>query len=110
MFLRRVPEVHPQDLAEELRRPERPLLVDVREPDETAVSVLPEALCIPMDSLPDRLQELPKDREIVLVCRSGARSGACTRFLLQQGFTKVRNLRGGMIAWARTVDPQLPVA
>ncbi len=82
----------------------------MREPDETAVSVLPEALCVPMDTLPDRLSELPKDRDIVVVCRSGARSGACTRFLLDQGFVRVKNLRGGMIGWARTVDPSLPVA
>lgn len=110
MFFRRLPEVHPSDLAEELRKSDKPLLVDVREPDETAVSVLPGALCIPMDSLPDRLHELPRDREIVLICRSGGRSGACTRFLLQQGFTRVRNLRGGMRDWARFVDPALPVA
>jgi rhodanese-related sulfurtransferase len=110
MFFQRIPEVGPLELVAELRETKQPLLLDVREPEETRVSVLPGALCIPMDGLPDRLHELPRDREIVLICRSGARSAACTRFLLQQGFTKVRNLRGGMKGWARAVDPQLPVA
>ncbi len=110
MFFRRVPEVDPRELAERLRGEDKPVVVDVREPDETAVSKLPEALCIPMDSLPERLAELPKDRDIVLVCRSGARSGACTRFLIQNGFDRARNLRGGMIGWSRAVDPKMPVA
>ncbi|MCA1947196.1 MAG: rhodanese-like domain-containing protein [Armatimonadetes bacterium] len=110
MFFRRVPEVAPHELAERLRGEEKPLVVDVREPDETAVSKLPGALCIPMDQLPERLAELPKDRDIVVVCRSGARSGACTRYLIQSGFTRVKNLRGGMIGWSRAVDPKMPVA
>ena len=72
-------------------------LLDVREPFELAVENLPDALNIPLGQLRARLGELPRDREILVVCRSGQRAYYATRMLLQQGF-KARNIPGGMLS------------
>ncbi len=72
--------------------------VDVRTPDEVAGGTLPGAENIPLDDLANRLGELDPVRRVVLLCRSGNRSGAAARFLVTQGFTDVVNLTGGMLA------------
>lgn len=77
------------------------VLVDIRTPAEVAQGAIPDATHIPMHLLPLRLAELPRDRDIVLYCRSGARSYHACQFLAQQGLGNVINLRGGIIAWAR---------
>ena len=74
-------------------------LLDVREPMELAVENVPEALNIPLGQLRGRLDELPRDREIHVICRSGQRAYYATRVLLQNGF-KARNISGGMLALA----------
>lgn len=78
-----------------------PLLVDIRTPEEVAAGAIPRATHIPMHLLPLRMQELPRDREVVLYCRSGARSYHACQYLAQQGLDNLTNLRGGIIAWAR---------
>ena len=90
----------------------RPVLLDVREPWEWAVSNLEDrgARLIPLGELPDRLSELPRDRELVVYCRTGARSDQAARLLRDAGFPRARNLAGGLREWAREVDPDLPVA
>jgi rhodanese-related sulfurtransferase len=80
---------------------EKPLLLDIRTPAEVAQGGIPNALHIPMHLLPLRIAELPKDRDLVLYCRSGARSYHACQYLAQQGFDNAVNLRGGIIAWAR---------
>jgi rhodanese-related sulfurtransferase len=75
------------------------LLLDVRQPDEWDAGHAPGATLIPLRQVPERLAELPRDRRIVAICRSGARSGRATDFLVAQGFDAV-NLAGGMKAWA----------
>ncbi|MDZ7621131.1 MAG: FAD-dependent oxidoreductase [Candidatus Competibacteraceae bacterium] len=74
-------------------------LLDVREPMELAVENVPEALDIPLGQLRARLGELPRDREIHVICRSGQRAYLATRILLQNGF-KARNISGGMLSLA----------
>jgi len=78
-----------------------PLLVDIRTPAEVAQGAIPGAIHIPMHLLPLRMGELPRDQDVVLYCRSGARSYHACQYLLQQGFDNAVNLRGGIIAWAR---------
>lgn len=75
-------------------------LVDVREPDEVAAGTLPGAVNIPLGDLPHRLDELDPSRRVVLLCRSGGRSGRAAEFLAAQGFRDVVNLTGGMLAVA----------
>lgn len=77
-------------------------IVDVRQPQEVAAGAIPGAINIPMVSLPLRSNEIDADKQVVLVCRSGARSGQCTAWLMQNGNNNVHNLRGGMIAWANS--------
>ena len=79
--------------------PDDSFLLDVREPVELALENMPGALNIPLGQLRERLAELPRDREIHVICRSGQRAYNATRVLLQNGF-KVRNLSGGMLARA----------
>ena len=76
-----------------------PLLLDVREPDEFAAYRIEGSTLIPMRAIPARLHELDRRADVVMVCRSGARSGMAQALLQAQGFTNVRNLIGGVIAW-----------
>ncbi|MBV9496698.1 MAG: molybdopterin-synthase adenylyltransferase MoeB [Acidobacteria bacterium] len=85
-------------------------LVDVREPYEWEVSHLENAIHIPLAQVPQRIGEIPRDKEIVMICRSGGRSARAQQFLQQMGYERVLNLVGGLKAWARDCDPALPVA
>ena len=75
------------------------LLIDVREPDEHAAAHIPEARLIPLRTLPQELETLPRDREILIHCKSGGRSGRAVEFLLENGFIDLKNVAGGMDAW-----------
>jgi rhodanese-related sulfurtransferase len=77
-------------------------LVDVREPAEVAAGTIPGAMNIPLGELPVRLNELDRDRTVVLLCRSGGRSRQAARFLSAHGFADVVNLSGGMLAYQTT--------
>lgn len=89
-----------KELKEKMDRGDDFVLIDVRQPDEHEAFNAGGAL-IPLQSLPQRLNEIEqhKDAEVVVYCRSGARSGAAQRMLRQAGFKNVRNLQGGMLAW-----------
>jgi rhodanese-related sulfurtransferase len=76
------------------------LLIDVREPAEWQHGHAPKAKLIPLGSLSSRLSEIPREREVLLICRSGNRSGNAQRQLLQLGYERVVNVSGGMNAWA----------
>jgi len=75
------------------------MLLDVREPDEYSVGHISGAVLIPLGELGLRLQELPKDRLIIVQCRSGSRSAQGRDLLLKKGFTNVTSLSGGILAW-----------
>lgn len=75
------------------------LIVDVREPNEFAQGRVEGAVLIPLGQLASRYSELPRDRTLLMLCRSGGRSANATRFLVSQGFEKAANVEGGMIAW-----------
>lgn len=86
-----------------------PLLLDVREPHELQISALPGALNIPLGALAARLSELDSAREMVVFCKAGTRSARALELLVSAGFKRVKNLKGGINAWAREVDQRLPV-
>jgi len=75
------------------------LLIDVREPDEHALANIPQARLIPLATLPEHLDSLPRDRQIHIHCKAGGRSARAAKFLLENGFTRVSNVSGGMDAW-----------
>ncbi len=107
------PTMHPdeitvEDLKAKLDAGETFRLIDVREPNEVAMSQIPGSEHIAMNSVPQRLDELGKDDEIVLHCRSGSRSMRVLNFLRSQGYTNVKNLQGGIHAWSDRIDPSVP--
>ena len=81
-------------------------MLDVRTPEEWNEYHIPGSTLIPLDQLETRLNEVPKDKDVVVVCRSGNRSLSATRQLASAGFNVV-NLRGGMLAWSRA---RLPIS
>ena len=83
---------------------EPPLLLDVRQPWEYDICNLEDSVLIPMSQIPAKLDQLEKDQETVVICHHGVRSRRVASFLEQAGFSKVINLKGGLDAWARTVD------
>ena len=104
-------DITPAELSQRLASGEDIVLIDVREPHEWNTGHIESATHIPMNQVPQRLAEIPKDKEVVMICRSGARSGHVQHHLLgAQGYTRVLNLTGGMQRWAREVDPSIRVA
>ena len=100
-----VKDITPIELQARLAAPEPPVVLDVREAWELAISRLPGTLDIPMNELPARLSDLDPNRELVVMCRSGGRSMQVAQFLDRQGFHSVSNLKGGILAWSQDVDP-----
>jgi rhodanese-related sulfurtransferase len=80
----------------------------VREPYEHSLAKLDGSVLIPLGTLPQSLEKLDRDVEIVAYCHHGMRSADAVGFLLQQGFTNVKNLVGGIDAWSVQVDPSVP--
>ncbi|HET6595947.1 MAG TPA: molybdopterin-synthase adenylyltransferase MoeB [Anaerolineales bacterium] len=97
-----------QELAERVKT-NHLKLIDVREPHELEISRLPNATNIPLGQLASRLSELDSAEDMVLFCKSGNRSTRALELLTSAGFKKVKNLKGGINAWAREVDKNLPV-
>lgn len=87
---------------------ETPLLLDVREPNEFEHCHIAGSQLMPMRSIPDHLNELPKDDAIITICHHGVRSQQVAQYLIQQGFSNVTNLTGGVNAWAHEVDNTMP--
>ncbi len=101
-------EISVQDLKARLDRGERVVLIDVREPYEAQICRIAGARLIPLREVASRLGELDPSQEIVVHCRTGQRSERAAAFLKDRGFRSVLNLRGGIDAWARDVDPTMP--
>ncbi len=102
----RVPEISVEDLKAKLDRKESFTLLDVREPREYETAKIEGSTLIPLGTLPRRLGELDKSREIVVHCRSGGRSGRAVQFLMEKGFKAV-NVAGGILAWSERIDPSV---
>lgn len=101
-----IKQLTPRDLKTWLEQPgEKPLILDVREAWERRLCALPEAVHIPMNQIPDRLTELEAERDVVILCHHGMRSQQVALYLERLGFSRLHNLRGGIDAWAKDVDP-----
>ena len=97
------------ELQRRLQAGDAPRLLDVREPYEKRIADLPGSTLIPLGQLQDRLGELDPSAEYVVFCRSGVRSVQALLLLRQAGFQQVLNLQGGLHAWTREVDPEVPL-
>ncbi len=102
-----VPEITVEELKRRRDAGDDIFLLDVREPHEYQICNL-RGYLMPLNDLPRRVHELDSSREIVAHCRSGARSAKAVEFLRQAGFQNVKNLQGGILAWADRVDPSVP--
>jgi rhodanese-related sulfurtransferase len=84
-----------------------PLILDVREAWETAICKLAQAQLLPMQEIPSRWNELPRDRAIVVLCHHGMRSLQVATYLQDKGLDRLYNLSGGIAAWAAQIDPAM---
>ena len=89
----------------EIRNNPDVVLIDVREQWEYDAGHIPNVKLIPLGQLPNRMSEIPKDKFVVMTCRSGNRSGQATKFLREQGFDNVHNMQGGIAAWQKAGLP-----
>jgi len=103
-----VPTISPEELKALLDKKEDVYILDVREPQEWNIAHLEKAKLIPLGELPQAMNQLSSADDIVVHCRSGARSARAVQFLMEMGFRKVRNLEGGILAWAERIDPSMP--
>ena len=104
-----VPEITVQELHTKLKEHHVLRILDVREPHEWQIVRLEQAELIPLGELQAHLSELDSTADHVVLCRSGARSAKAVELLLASGIKRVKNLKGGILAWAREVDTTLPL-
>ena len=102
-----VPQITVHELKQRMEAGEEICLIDVREPHEYQIANLGGKL-IPLNEVPMRLHEIDRDREVIVHCRMGGRSQRVAEFLQQQGYSRVANLAGGILAWSHEIDPALP--
>lgn len=103
-----VSEITVRQLADKLKSPTPPLVIDVREPHEYAYARIEGAQLRPLGQIATWASEFDKEAEIVLQCHSGSRSMYAAQFLQRLGFKHVANLKGGIDAWSVHVDPTVP--
>jgi adenylyltransferase/sulfurtransferase len=101
-------EIDPTEVKARIDRGDQFVLIDVREPHEYQICNIPYARLIPLGEVPKRVNELNSADEIVVHCKSGMRSAKAADFLRQAGFKKVKNMKGGILAWSDKVDPSVP--
>jgi len=101
-----IPQMTVKELKQRLDAGEDVQLIDVREPYEFQIAQIGGKL-IPQNDVPQRLAEIDRDREVVVHCRSGARSQRIAEFLKQNGYARVANLAGGILAWSDEIDPKV---
>ena len=101
-------EITSLELKKRLDRGDKLTIVDVREPNEYQINRIPGSVLIPLGEIPRRYAELNKNDELIMQCKTGARSGRAADFLRTVGFTKVLNLKGGILDWIDKVDPSQP--
>jgi rhodanese-related sulfurtransferase len=102
-------QINPQQLKSLLEDDNQEhFLLDVREQNEFDYCQIEGSQLMPMNTIPNRLDELPKDKPIVTICHHGMRSQQVAQFLFHNGFTNVINLAGGVHAWANDVDTSMP--
>lgn len=101
-------DITAEQLKKRIDAGENLFVLDVRNPNEFAICRIPGTVPLPLPELPARVAEVPKDREVIVHCKSGMRSAKAIEFLKSQGYTKLVNLTGGILAWAEKVDPGMP--
>lgn len=102
-------EISVQEVEEKIKSGEPIALIDIREPNELENGMIAEAVSMPMGEINERMGEIDPHKEVIVICRSGSRSLRVTEFLAQSGFTRVKNMTGGMNRWATEIDQSMQV-
>lgn len=101
-------DISVQRLDEMRRVGEKHILLDIREDEELAIAAIDGAIHIPMNTLPENLDQLTKDHPVVVMCHIGGRSSQVCAWLISNGFDNAVNLEGGISAWSAEIDPSIP--
>lgn len=101
-------DISPQELAQLIAEGKPITLLDVREPNEQEICTLPHSINIPLGELAARMSELQPAAQLIVYCKSGRRSALALEQLVRAGFSNVKNLKGGINAWAKDIDPHMP--
>jgi phage shock protein E len=99
-----LPSLNAQAMSEKLKNAKRPLVIDVRQPEEYSAGHIAGSKLIPLGELGKRVSELPKDKEIICVCAFGSRSRSATKLLVNAGYNAF-DMQGGMFMWQRAKLP-----
>ena len=102
-----IPEVDVKTLESKLKNKENFILLDVRTDREYFLSSIEGSLHMPMNTIGEKYTSLDKDKEIIVQCKSGVRSEKVCEFLLNNNFKNVKNLTGGIVEWAKQIDPSI---
>ena len=108
MWARMPKEITPREVKRRLDAGDDLLLIDVREPEEVRVASIEGAQVYPLSQARDWIDQLPRDREMVVFCHHGGRSAQVAMALTQRGYTGVLNMAGGIDQWSQQVDPSVP--
>jgi rhodanese-related sulfurtransferase len=103
-----IPSISVDELRRRKEAREPLVLVDVREPNETAYASIADSIAIPLRTLPASLGRIPADRPVVVYCHHGGRSAQAVAYLIAQGRDNVANLNGGIDSWSMQIDPEVP--
>ncbi len=103
-----ITQCNAEQVKQRLENGEPLVLLDVREPNEFAFAKIQGSIHIPLRALPERVDELDKEKDIVVICHHGMRSQQACFFLEQYGFNRLFNLKGGIDAWSIKCDPTVP--
>lgn len=95
----RIEEITPHELEKKIENNNDVYVIDVREDEEVVQGMVPTAKHIPLGNVPNEIEQLPKDKEYVMICRSGRRSMNAAEFMKEKGFSNVMNMKGGMLDW-----------
>ena len=104
-----IQEIDVKTLNEKISNKENFILLDVRTDSEYFLSNIEGAIHIPMNDIPNKLNTIDKSKEIIVQCKSGKRSAKVCQFLLNNNYENVKNLKGGIIAWANEIDPTIMI-
>ena len=104
-----IEEITVSELNKKISNKEEFILLDVRTDSEYYLSSIEGSMHIPMNNVPNKLDSLDSDKEIIVQCKSGIRSARICEFLIQKGYSNIKNLQGGIVAWAEQIDPSIIV-
>lgn len=102
-------EISVKELSKLIESGNSPTIIDVREAEELSISSLSDAIHIPINQLGEKLSQFSEEDELVIMCRSGARSHSVTLAMVNAGFINVKNLIGGINEWAKSIDDSVTV-